>query len=62
MKFKLDVTRDVSIGDDSCVLVLPLGWRFDDELIHVRTFDTLKDLRTAARTKVIPCDCYQCKH
>mgnify|MGYP003655478101 CR=1 FL=1 len=61
MKFKLDLSRDVSIGDDSCVLVLPLGWRFDDELIHVRTFDSLKSLLTAARVNVIPCDCYPCK-
>jgi hypothetical protein len=61
MKYRLDVKRDVD--EDYCggyMLNLPFGFRFYDDLVHVRGFDTLREVRQAAREDVIPCDCAEC--
>jgi hypothetical protein len=61
-KYKLDLQRDVdSDGGDGYMLYLPAGYRFYDDLVHVRGFDTLKEVRAAARHDVVPCDCWDCK-
>ena len=60
MKYKLDVNRDVDQTDDGYMLCLPFGFRFYDDLVHTRGFDTMKELRDAARTEVIVCDCEEC--
>lgn len=64
MKYKLNVKRDVEIekndfGTDY-ILTLPYGWRFDDEIVHVRGYDSLKELRQSARDEVIVCACNEC--
>ena len=60
-KYKLDVKRDVDPdGDDGFILCLPYGWRFYDDLVHVRGYDTMKELRQAVKIEVIPCDCDEC--
>lgn len=62
MNYKLDVKRDVDPdGDVGFVLNLPYGFRFDDDLVHVRGYDTMKELRDSAKRDVIPCDCKECK-
>jgi len=67
MKYKLDLIRDVdsdggSFGRDiSYILNLPHGFRFYDEIVHVRGFDSMKELRAAARRDVVKCDCFSCK-
>ena len=62
-KYKLDVERDVDPdGDDGFMLCLPYGWRFYDDLVHVRGYDTMKELREDVRSGwiIIPCDCDEC--
>ena len=67
MKYRLDVKRDVdheqgSFSDDY-ILTLPYGWRFYDDLVHVRGYDTMAELRESAHKDVIVCDCHDCtKH
>lgn len=64
MKYKLDVARDVDVdgyGDEvSYILNLPNGYRFDDDLVHIRGYDTMKELRHAVKHDIIPCDCKGC--
>ena len=60
-KYKLDVNRDVDPdGDYGYILNLPRGFRFSDDVCHVQGFDTMKDLRQAVKTQVIPCGCRDC--
>ena len=65
MNYKLNVSRDVDFdGDpsnpDGYVLCLPFGFRFANELVHTRGFDNMRELRSAAKQDVIPCDCASC--
>lgn len=60
MQYKLDVQRDVDADDDGYILNLPRGFRFDDDLVHVRGFDTMRELRAAVKTDVIECHCSGC--
>jgi len=61
MKYKLNVSRDVDTDEPgSYILNLPKGYRFDDDLVHVRGYDTMKELREAVKTDVIPCSCKGC--
>ncbi len=66
MGYRLNVSRDVDLDGGSfgtCVsyiLNLPDGFRFDDDLVHVRGFDSMKELRHAARSDVIACSCRDC--
>lgn len=61
MKYKLNIKRDVDgTGDGDWLLWLPFGFRFSDDLVHVRGYDTLAEIRKAAKTDVIECDCKEC--
>ena len=61
MKYKLDIRRDVDQDDgDGYMLHLPFGFRFYDDLVHVRGFDSMREIRQAARQDVIACDCAEC--
>jgi hypothetical protein len=63
-RYKFNVSRDVDVdgyGDEvGYILNLPDGFRFDDDLVHVRGYDTMRELRTAVKTDVIPCNCADC--
>lgn len=59
-KYKLNVEKDVDPNEDGFFLYLPFGWRLDDDLVHCRNYDTMRELRAAARTDIIPCDCAEC--
>ena len=62
MKYKLDIKRDIDTDEGGGLMLwLPVGFRFYDDLVHVRGFDTLAEVRKAAREDVIPCDCAECK-
>lgn len=64
MKYKLDVARDVDVFEDNhysdYILNLPKGFRFYDDVVHVRGYDSLADLRKAAKQDVIVCTCKDC--
>jgi hypothetical protein len=61
MKYKLNVSRDVDPdGDMGFVLNLPYGFRFSDDLVHVRGYDSMKELKQSVKDDVIPCDCKDC--
>jgi hypothetical protein len=60
-KYKLDVKRDVDPNADGFFLYLTFGWRFEDDLVHCRNFETMAELRKAVREDVIRCDCDECK-
>jgi hypothetical protein len=61
VKYKLNVARDVDTDEpDTYILNLPNGWRFDDDLVHTRGYDTMSELRKAVKTEVIPCNCKSC--
>ena len=61
MKYKLDIKRDVDGNEGDYLLWLPFGFRFSDEVVHVRGYDTLAEIRKASKTDVVPCDCADCK-
>lgn len=61
MKYKLDIKRDVDGYEGDYLLWLPFGFRFSDEVVHVRGFDTIAEIRKAAKTDVVVCDCDECK-
>lgn len=61
-KYKLNFARDVDTDEPgSYILNLPSGFRFYDDLVHVRGYDTIKELKAAVKDDVIPCDCAQCQ-
>jgi hypothetical protein len=60
MKYKLNLKRDVDAHPDGYMLCLPFGYRFYDDLVHTRGYDTIKELRDAAKTDVIVCTCHDC--
>jgi hypothetical protein len=60
-KYKLDAKRDIDLNEDGFFLYLPYGWRFDNEVVHCRNFETMTELREAVRNDVIKCDCAECK-
>ena len=64
MKYKLNVARDVDVdgyGDDvAYILNLPRGFRFNDDLVHVRGYDTMQELRISAKNEIISCQCFDC--
>jgi hypothetical protein len=61
-KYKLDVENDVDDdGGEGFVLNLRYGFRFSDDIVHVRGYDTMKELRESVKNDVIPCDCEDCK-
>ena len=66
MTYKLNIKRDVDVAGDytdnpDYILNLPYGFRFADDLVHVRGYDSMEELKESAKTCVIPCDCKECK-
>ena len=65
MKYKLNVARDVDVdgyGDEAgYILNLPFGFRFYDDQVHVRGYDSMREVRQAAREDVVACDCAECE-
>ena len=62
MNYKLNINSDVDPdGDTGFILNLPHGFRFYDDLVHTRGYDTMKELKQAAKHDVIECDCKDCK-
>jgi len=63
-KYKLNVERDVDKASDGYatdyILNLPDGFRFYDEVVHTRGFDSMRELRKAAKEDVIECECANC--
>ena len=68
MKYKLNIKRDVDVCTSmfsdytDYMLNLPDGFRFYDEIVHVRGFNSMAELKLAAKNDVIPCDCKACKN
>jgi hypothetical protein len=65
MKYKLNVAVDVDVAGEwmdqpDYILNLPYGFRFADDLVHVRGYDSMKELKASAKSDVIPCDCADC--
>ena len=60
MKYKLNVKRNVDATDDGYMLYLPYGFRFYDEIVHCRGYDTMAEMRKSIKEEVIPCDCEEC--
>lgn len=66
MKYKLDASKDVDIcglhtSYPDYILNLPNGFRFYDDLVHVRGFDSMQELKKSARTDVVVCNCKSCQ-
>jgi len=66
-KYKLNVKRDVDVCTSrfsdltDYMLNLPYGFRFDDEVVHVRGYDSMAELKASAKNDVVPCNCQSCK-
>ena len=62
MTYKLNIKKDVDkgSGENDYLLWLPYGYRFSDDLVHCRGFDTLAEIKRAAKNDVIDCDCAEC--
>jgi hypothetical protein len=66
MQYKLNVQRDVDTDEPGVyILNLPKGWRFDEvsspnDRVHVKGYDSMKELRADIKPSVIPCDCSGC--
>jgi hypothetical protein len=61
--YKLNIKRDVDPdGDTGFILNLPDGFRFYDDLVHVRGYDNMSELKKSAKEDVVVCDCKSCKH
>ena len=62
MKYKLNFARDVDTDEPGVLILnLPSGFRFYDEVCHVRGFESLAELKDAVKWAVVPCDCNECK-
>lgn len=66
MAYKLNAQRDVDTDEPGVfILNLPKGFRFDEHSapnnrVHVRGYDSMRELRGDAKSSVIPCDCGSC--
>ena len=64
MAYKLNIKRDVDItptnDGNEYFLWLPFGYRFYDDLVHCRGYDTLAEVKASAKNDVIECDCEEC--
>lgn len=65
-RYRLNTARDVDTDEPGAfILNLPYGFRFDDSPEenpeHVRGFDTMREVREAARGWVTPCRCRECR-
>jgi len=60
MKYKLNLKTDVDKTEDGYMLYLPYGFRFSDEVVHCRGYDTMKEMRESIKSEVVTCDCNEC--
>lgn len=68
MKYKLNVARDVDVhgggifdhGQIDYILNLPHGFRFKQEIVHVRGYDSMAELKESVKLDVIKCNCKEC--
>ena len=63
MSYKLNIARDVDTDEpDNFILNLPHGFRFYDDIYHVKGYDSIREIKAAIKNgEVIPCDCDDCK-
>ena len=64
-KYKLNIKRDVDIAGawtdyPDYMLNLPYGYRFSDDLVHVRGYDSMAELKAAALRDIVACNCQEC--
>lgn len=60
-KYVLNVARDVDTDEpDGPILNLPAGYRFVTEVVHVRSYANMRQLRQGVKNEVIACDCAEC--
>ena len=57
---KIEHWDDERSIDNSLIVTLVKGWRFEERGEHVRGFDTVKDAMAEVRAAQ-PCDCPVCK-
>jgi hypothetical protein len=66
MTYKLNIKRDLEITPlsydegNEYFLWLPFGYRFSDDLVHCRGYDTLAEVKQSVKNDVIECDCSEC--
>lgn len=61
-KYKLNLQRDVDTDEPGVLILnLPAGFRFYDDEVHVRGFESKAELLDAVKWQVIPCSCKQCQ-
>jgi hypothetical protein len=65
MDYKLNIKRDVDVAGEytdypDYILNLPHGYRFSDDLVHVRGYDSMAELKQSAKNDVVPCNCADC--
>jgi hypothetical protein len=66
MKYKLNIKNDVDVCSSrfsdltDYILNLPYGFRFSDEVVHIRGYDSMAELKASAKVDVVPCDCPDC--
>lgn len=64
MTYKLNIKRDLEItptqDGNEYFLWLPFGYRFSDDLVHCRGYDTLSEVKLSVKRDVIECDCPEC--
>jgi hypothetical protein len=61
-KYKLNFSRDVDTDEPGVLILnLPSGFRFYDDLVHTRGYESMAELKEAVRDDIIPCDCKQCQ-
>jgi hypothetical protein len=62
-KYKFDMADIDVFEENDILLTLPYGYRFYDDLVHVRGYDTISEIKQSIkRGDVIPCDCDACKN
>jgi hypothetical protein len=61
-KYKLNIKRDVEVfDDDNYLFTLPYGFRFYDDIVHTKGFDSIREIKYAIwNGEVVPCDCDDC--
>jgi hypothetical protein len=66
-EYKLNIKNDLCINKDFqfyltplYILKLPKGFRFYDEIIHIRGYDSMVELKKSAKRDVVPCNCNEC--
>jgi hypothetical protein len=61
-KYKLNFKRDVDTDEPGVLILnLPAGFRFYDDEVHVRGYESMAELKDAVKYDIIPCDCKQCQ-